>query len=669
MNESLNESENELDIKDDNAHKCACDIQYENLDNQNENPQKSQSSIYNQILPNLTNSQKQEDNISKIFNTLEEFSNLFLAKFLKIQEYLDFPKISLSLFYSILDDYTLAGQLNNNQFISLIKKLYKLKLSDKVTKNFNNTSSVKSSCAINTKTNSTNDLVKLENLNRRNTSKSISNNQLFTEKFKLDCITNRLNNSSTNIFIEDKLNFADLPRFKDEQSNKDNLIAEAEQNKKTNEIYENVLIENFDNKLELNCFSESVNLNTNFNGNTLNNINNINHDEILSNFNNQIEKTDSNNTIPIELTNNINIINENKNNYESLIKEKEKEKEIKIDTDNLSCNISMSKDEFIIKENKDYYNKSNNNANFTTPFKGAGENISAFMPVNNINNLNNNLTLSFNSCLLSNNNNIKNSHLANLNSNFSYKKLAINRNYDLQNNTKYIKNKTFCENTNFILSKKASLLDTDAYDKISNLLKYFKSFSNDEYLFEADFIFACLNMFFEATFEERFLLVIKIFGTVDDINFEKNNIENNKEQRNTECENNKEVNNSIAFDKLVYLIYNFVHFTLHFSNDLKSKEFEAYPELSTQIENESENSDLGKTKSDQNDCKNNINKSSFSNNKKNNPTEKALNLMLENQYLMKMCESLVENFYDIRNKNYQENLDFETLIEFAESLI
>jgi hypothetical protein len=613
-------------------------------------------------LRKLTNSQKQEKNIAKILNTIEDMAIIFLAKFSKIQEYLDFPEMNLNLFYSILDSYSLAGQVNNNQFISFVNKLYKLKqnknnYNNNIVNDSNNASNEKS-ISITNNVNSNNNLIDIENLNRRNSTKIINKN-IFTEKFKHEKIENRLNNSSTNLINENKLNSQNLPRFNIDDNPKSiensNFKLFEKNAKNKNENFENLIIENFDNKLEAIRFSESINLNPN---NFNNNINE--NDKIIYNcinFNNKIETADSNSTIPIELTNNINLNNEknNNNNYETnFLKTKEKETEIKIE-ENLSCNISMSIDDFIIKENKDYYVKSNNE-NFTTPFKGAGENISAFIPHNN------NITLSFNSCLLSNNNYNKN-----LNSNFSIKKQPVN-NFEIRNNSQFIKNKTFGEKKNYNFIIKASLIDTDEYEKISNLLKYFKSFSYDEHLFDSDFIFACLALFFEANLEERFLLVIQIFGCYKN----NNDLENNRNGSdfvniNYKEDKNLDSNNGIAYKEFVYFVYNIMHFILHFSRELESNEIEEFPELSTQG-TERENSDCFKSKSSLEYLKNN-HKGSILYSKKENATESALNVLLKNECLMEMCQSLVKNFYDFSDKKYEDILDLESLINYADSLL
>ena len=112
-----------------------------------------------------------------------------------------------------------------------------------------------------------------------------------------------------------------------------------------------------------------------------------------------------------------------------------------------------------------------------------------------------------------------------------------------------------------------------------------------------------------------------------------------------------------------------MHFILHFSKELKTKEIEDYPELSTRGNTESERADINSTNYNE-DCDiKNKNKESKASDKKENLMENALNTLLKDECLIEICESLVKNIYDLNNKAYNENLDLDTLIKDAESLL
>lgn len=568
-----------------------------------------------------------DEKIPLLFDSIETVSELIFEEFLRIRDYFDFPKINLKVFHYILDSYSLAGQLNSNQLVSFMRKIYKLNL---------NLSNDISPIAFNLKQNSDKNIINVKNLSRRNSSINFDKN-VFIDHSKEEKIENHLNHS---IDIINNNYDQQLPRFNnnlnldsnDKNTRNDNNGSETKSpinnifNEKDNLV--NVSIENLDKKLDC-CFSETENLagdKNKFEKNIIND-NQSKHD------NNNI--SEFNNNLLSNLT----------------IKDKENKNE-----EYLSCNISMSKDDNL-KENKDYI-RSGNNVNFTTPFKKACENISSFIPQHN----NNNLTLSFNSYLLSNNQNNKNL-IGNLKTN-SCKKFP--NNFE-NNNAKYLKNKTIYETNNLI--KRPSSINTGISEKISNLLKFFQTSSMEVYIFDEYLIFSCLSMFFDAELEDRVSTILEIF-------------------KNNEIENK---DNKISYDELVYFLYNFFFFILYFSRELENREVEKFSINSDECLVKNKSSDLT------DELNNNMNTQGsymeklptekFENQKacnleklnenyrKKNPTKKEnfrkkiIDILLKKELLQDMCEYIVDLIYVQFNIEYNKNLEMSILIEYFESFL
>jgi len=522
----------------------------------------------------------------------------------------------LSLFYEILDSYSLSGKMNHNQFISFIKKLYKLDFQMKeslcVSTNTNNTN------LINSKNNnqfiyfSNKNLININNLNRRKSTKNINNN-IYLDNFKVDTIENRLNNS---IDVKNSTKSYSLPKFK-EINNNLNIKNDIENNglytnnNPEKEFEEQISLENFDNKLD-NYFIKGINRNKI----DENSKSTIKYNKIDNKIKNNEENL--NNDIQSEINDFINKEKENKND------------------EFLSCNISMSKEDFKI-ENKEY-NKNNINGNFTTPFKNGCGNISSFIPNNN-----NNLTLSFNSYLFSNNNNNKKNSIINLRTN-SYKKITSN--FEIQN-TLYIKNKTFFENKNICLSKKSSNINADISEKISNLVKYFKNFSSEDYLFDLNFIFNSLCLFFEATLEDRFSILIIFFN---DIQYDSgSNLKENKQK--------------VSYDDLLLFFHNSINFIIYFSKELDTREIEKYS-LSSK-----------KDKNNLNQEERNKNFNIYDDNTK---TEIKNNIFIKNKLMsffsiekniIEISEFIVNDIFNENNKKSDEFVNLEILINYFERIL
>ena len=121
-----------------------------------------------------------------------------------------------------------------------------------------------------------------------------------------------------------------------------------------------------------------------------------------------------------------------------------------------------------------------------------------------------------------------------------------------------------------------------------------------------------------------------------------------------------------------------MHFILHFSKDLESKEKEGFPQPSSTTRASCE-------RMEKKDNNNNNNKS-FSNyngfcavetenkvlsdvDKKENLLENTMSVLFKDDCLMDMCESLVKNIYNFNNIACEDNLDLEMLINYAESLL
>lgn len=140
-NESINNSNNENNEK--SISKCLCESKYDNLAkdealNNDKNFDNNNVQAPNQF-NNLSKDQKNEKKLSIFLEAIQEVSNVLLEEFIKVKEYFDLPKINITLFYSILDSYSLAGQLNHNQFISSMRKIFLIDAYAKENNTFSNT--------------------------------------------------------------------------------------------------------------------------------------------------------------------------------------------------------------------------------------------------------------------------------------------------------------------------------------------------------------------------------------------------------------------------------------------------------------------------------------------------------------------------------------------------
>jgi hypothetical protein len=407
----------------------------------------------------------------------------------------------------------------------------------------------------------------------------------------------------------------------------ENENIENNENNENNSIYEIQKFDYFNNnnsgsrKWSYNDKKENLNLNNSFknemqksfeifNGNVKNNYNNNNIENVVVNISNM----------------DINNINYNNNNIIKDVKDANYFKEIII---NNTEKYSLFKKRESCKEMKSCFtieNKLNNNINpaFSQSLKEKLHRPNKLTSLPNPNTKMPNL--------LYNNNNYNNNNTDN----------------DL-----YSCSFNFFSRVKSSLSQISSYFNIETKDKISSLLKFFKFFGNENYIFELNLIFTCLSILFESDLSERFNLLSLSLS----------------------IENNDNGNNSYEIEKGIFchenlteIFYNFLIFFVYFSNEINKIDEEKFIVEGNYLHKKI---NFNENKIDENQEINmdndiNINKHKYDKRIIKNEIKKNIieNLLNNKEFLMEIAENFINEIYEFNCISKKEKIDINKIIEY-----